>query len=42
MATIKDLKKKIRSTQSTSKITTAMKLAAAKLNRAQQAVHALC
>ena len=39
MANIKDLKKKIRSTQSTSKITTAMKLvSAAKLNRAQQAI----
>jgi len=39
MANIKDLKKKIRSTQSTSKITTAMKLvSAAKLNKAQQAI----
>lgn len=39
MANIKDLKKKIRSTQSTLKITTAMKLvSAAKLNKAQQAI----
>lgn len=39
MANIKDLKKKIRSTKSTSKITTAMKLvSAAKLNKAQQAI----
>ena len=39
MANIKDLKKKIKSTQSTLKITTAMKLvSAAKLNKAQQAI----
>ena len=39
MANIKELKKKIKSTQSTLKITTAMKLvSAAKLNRAQQAI----
>ena len=39
MANIKDLKKKIRSTKSTLKITTAMKLvSAAKLNKAQQAI----
>ncbi|MCY4523830.1 MAG: ATP synthase F1 subunit gamma [Halobacteriovoraceae bacterium] len=40
MANIKDLKKKIRSTNSTLKITTAMKLvSAAKLNKAQQAIN---
>lgn len=39
MANIKDLKKKIKSTKSTLKITTAMKLvSAAKLSRAQQAI----
>ena len=40
MANIKDLKKKIKSTSSTLKITTAMKLvSAAKLNKAQQAIN---
>ena len=40
MANIKDLKKKIKSTTSTLKITTAMKLvSAAKLNKAQQAIN---
>ena len=39
MANIKDLKKKIKSTKNTLKITSAMKLvSAAKLNRAQQAI----
>ena len=39
MANIKELKKKIKSTKSTLKITTAMKLvSAAKMARAQQAI----